>query len=279
MCGGKDRFRFDNREGEGTWICNVCGAGDGIGLAMMFTGQDFRTIADRIDGLVGNVKAQAPKPRITPERRVELLRTIYLQTQPVAAGDLVDIYLRSRGLNVDACPAALRFAHRLEDGEGGVHPAMVALVGVYGAAKYSAMHRTFLRRDGLGKADIPAPRKLTPGELPDGACVQLSGFVPGQPLGIAEGIETALAASLLFEMPVWSALNTSLLKRWSPPDGCPEVTVFGDNDQKFGGAAAAYALAQRLAAKGIEVNVRLPAEAGTDWADVWRDHIRERSTA
>ncbi|WP_308538738.1 primase-helicase zinc-binding domain-containing protein, partial [uncultured Pantoea sp.] len=29
VCGGKDRFRFDDKEGRGTWFCNQCGAGDG----------------------------------------------------------------------------------------------------------------------------------------------------------------------------------------------------------------------------------------------------------
>ncbi|NYY79755.1 hypothetical protein DMH17_06695 [Raoultella planticola] len=32
MCGGADRFRFDDKEGRGTWFCNQCGAGDGLKL-------------------------------------------------------------------------------------------------------------------------------------------------------------------------------------------------------------------------------------------------------
>ncbi|MFA9256090.1 primase-helicase zinc-binding domain-containing protein, partial [Escherichia coli] len=32
VCGGSDRFRFDDREGRGTWYCNQCGAGDGLKL-------------------------------------------------------------------------------------------------------------------------------------------------------------------------------------------------------------------------------------------------------
>lgn len=32
VCGGKDRFRFDDQEGRGTWFCNQCGAGDGLAL-------------------------------------------------------------------------------------------------------------------------------------------------------------------------------------------------------------------------------------------------------
>src|SRR3546814_9555329 len=29
-CGGKDRFRFDNKDGRGTYYCNKCGPGDGV---------------------------------------------------------------------------------------------------------------------------------------------------------------------------------------------------------------------------------------------------------
>ena len=32
VCGGKDRFRFDNKDGRGTFFCNHCGPGDGVGL-------------------------------------------------------------------------------------------------------------------------------------------------------------------------------------------------------------------------------------------------------
>ena len=35
MCGGTDRFRFDNKGGNGTWICNQCGAGNGMNLIML----------------------------------------------------------------------------------------------------------------------------------------------------------------------------------------------------------------------------------------------------
>lgn len=37
-CGGKDRFRFDDQQGRGTWICNRCGAGDGLSLVALVNG-------------------------------------------------------------------------------------------------------------------------------------------------------------------------------------------------------------------------------------------------
>lgn len=51
-CGGKDRFRFDNIDGNGTWYCNQCGGknangggGDGFSLIMRVNGCDFKTAA------------------------------------------------------------------------------------------------------------------------------------------------------------------------------------------------------------------------------------------
>lgn len=278
LCGGNDRFRFDDKEGAGTWICNVCGAGGGMDLAMKFTGRGFRDLAPEIDNMLGNLKPEAPRQEMTEEKRRDILRRTYLETKPVEAGDLVHVYLATRGLEELIYPPSLRFHPQARDGDGGIHPAMVAMVGVYGE-KPVTMHRTFLRKDGRGKAEIPSPRKMMPGSVPDGACVQLSDY-HGGPLGIAEGIETAMAASAMFDMPVWAAISAPMLRKWSPPEGCEEVAVFGDNDPKFGGQAAAYDLAHRLSAgKGIDVTVHIPDLVGRDWADEWQNRTSRRGAA
>ena len=117
---------------------------------------------------------------------------------------------------------------------------------------------------------MESPKKLMAGSLPDGACIMLSEFFGGR-LGIAEGIETALSASAMFEMPVWAAISSAMLAKWSPPDGCEEVAIFADNDPKFGGQAAAFALAHRLATgrSAVPVTVHVPDRVGEDWADVY----------
>ena len=71
VCGGKDRFRFDDKDGRGTYFCNQCGAGDGFDLAMRYQGWDFRRCADEVQRILGNqpsysAKLQTPLKPYTP---------------------------------------------------------------------------------------------------------------------------------------------------------------------------------------------------------------------
>lgn len=272
LCTSESNFRWDNKDGSGSYIC-TCGAGNGMDLAIAYTGKEFREIAGLIDGMVGNLKVESPKPDMSQEKRRDILRDTYRATRPVVEGDLVHKYLTTRKLDELIYPPALRFAPNLRDGEGGIRPAMVAMVGVHGQERFVSMHRTFLAPNGLGKAEMAAPRKMMPGELPDGACVMLSEY-NGGPLGIAEGIETAMSASALYDMPVWAAINSAMLAKWIPPEGCDEVAVFGDNDAKFGGQMAAYTAAHRVALKGARVTVHIPPKAGQDFNDIWIERTK-----
>ena len=93
---------------------------------------------------------------------------------------------------------------------------------------------------------------------------------------VAEGIETALAASELFEVPVWSCVSAQGIESFEPPAGVREVIVFADNDANFAGQAAAYRAAHRLKLKGFEVEVVVPEIIG-DWLDVLRLRATEKS--
>lgn len=268
LCGGQDRFRWDNSEGKGTYICGQCGAGDGMKLALEYTGKPFPELASEIDKMLGNLKSEPVRPTLSDEDKRTILRKAYKSTQKAADGDLVHKYLTHRALGDFVCTNSIRASNGMTDGEGGFRPCMVAMV-VDKAGKPVTMHRTFLKPDGSDKAEMAAPRKLMPGELPEGSCVRLTDYVDGQPLGIAEGIETAMAASLIYRIPVWSTINSAMMKKWCPPDGCEAVSIFGDNDPKFAGQAAAYHLAHRLAVSGISVTVHIPDFDGcSDWNDV-----------
>ncbi|UDL87986.1 toprim domain-containing protein [Mesorhizobium sp. PAMC28654] len=267
-CGGKDRFRFDDKGGNGTFFCSGCGAGDGVQFVMRMKGLDFKEAAAEIEGVIGAAPVATKKKETSPEEREATLARLWDNASKITRGDPVDRYLRGRGLGLDFYPLTLRFAssiaYRDEDGRRERHPAMLAaLIDINGTAVN--VHRTYLTTDGR-KADVDEVRKMMPGGIPAGAAIRLAPH--GHKLGIAEGIETALAASALFGVPCWSAVNSTGLEKWLAPAGVTEIVVYGDNDPKFGGQAAAYALAHRLACAGLMAGVQIPPTVGDDWNDV-----------
>lgn len=268
MCGGRDRFRYDDKDGKGSWICAQCGAGDGIKLLMLKNGWDFRETVRRVEQLVGSVVPVKAKPEQTDEEKRAAMNELWRSAKLVKPDDVVDLYLKARGVGWSAYPDCLRTSGRCryQDDVVSFHPAMVAMVhGPDG--KPATLHRTFLTADGR-KAPVAAPRRLMPGNLPKGSAVRLS--APAPLLGVAEGIETAMAATKLFGVPCWAAINSTMMEGWQPPEGTQEVIVFGDNDVKFGGHASAYALAHRLAVRDLKVRVEIPDETGLDWNDAVR---------
>lgn len=269
MCGGVDRFRFDDKGGRGTFFCNNCGAGSGMDLVMHLKGWDFKTAVQDVRPLVGISTAEPVKPGMSEDKQREMRRAIWNASRAITKGDEVDRYLAGRGVALDDYPASLRFNPALRYVEGRSFPGMVAAVQDEDGQGVT-LHRTFLQ--GGEKAPIDTPRRLTPGPIPNGSAVRLT--APAAVMGIAEGIETAIAASKRFTVPTWAALNANLLAEWVPPVGVREVLVFGDNDPAFAGQAAAYLLARNLSRKKIKARVLIPHEVGTDWADdiSRRDH-------
>ena len=126
-----------------------------------------------------------------------------------------------------------------------------------------AVHRTYLRADGAGKAAID-PAKAMLGAVAGGAVrlTQAQG-----PLVVAEGIETALSlASGLLRGPatIWAALSTSGVRALCLPPEPGRLIIAPDGDAP--GRAAANDLAERAQATGWAVSL-LPAPEGRDWND------------
>lgn len=267
MCGGRDRFRFTNHEGRGCYICNQCGNGDGLDLLVAFKGWTAKEAANEVRSILGITRPDRPKPVVDLKRQREERNAIWkgacrLEGNPAAVKWWMGrVGFVPTSLDLRASDA-LHHPYARQN-----FPGMVAIVrGPDG--KPVQLHRTFLTPDGR-KADADPSRMVMSGEMPPGSSVQLA--PPGEWLGIAEGIETAVAAQALFDVPTWAALNADNLQKWTPPEGV-KVMIFADNDASFTGAAAAYALAKRLVAKRFTVKVQMPSVVGEDWNDALRIH-------
>jgi putative DNA primase/helicase len=194
----------------------------------------------------------------------------WAQCVPLVPGDPVTRYLKRRGLGgVWPLPGVLRWHRALPYWHGanklGTFPAMVAPI-VAPDGRTVALHRTYLTADGR-KADVPSPKKLT------AAAGSLAGaFIPlHKPLrgcmGIAEGIETALAAWCASTVPTVASYCAGNLATWQWPAGLQRLVIFADADRA--GHESAQELLTRAVRAGLAASVMVPTEPGTDWADVW----------
>lgn len=274
-CGGKDRFRFDDKEGRGTWICSQCGAGDGFRLLETVNGWTFAEARRAVIDALGLDRDTVPLPAprrsresddqavAQPTARVrDLLRT---SAPPEAVQDAID-YLGSRYLwpLPDHCSWRAHAAAEYWDGREMIDrfPALVAEVRDQAGGLVTA-HVTYLQNGRKLEAD--APRKILSKMTGRRGCAVRLMPLAGEVLGIAEGIETALAAHRFHGVPVWSALNASLLAKFIPPPAAHQVIIFADRDVPS--LEAAYHLRDELDGR-CSVELRLPPAPANDWADV-----------
>lgn len=182
----------------------------------------------------------------------------------------VATYLRdTRRIALEAMPAALRFhpgcplaypwSDAAKEGRAGRSPAMVALVaGEDGSG--IGLHVTPISDKGERRG-----KKLLFGK-PLGGAVRLSEPGPDRHLGLAEGLETSLAFSLLHNLPTWAALSTAGVGGFKVPGWVKKLTIAADSDDNGAGLKASSGLAERTSVR-MDCFVA-PAPAGKDWADV-----------
>jgi len=264
-CKGKDRFRFDDKDGTGSFYCGGCGAGYGMDLLIRVFDWTFAQAAKNVDSVIGNITALPAQKGRTESEKIAAIKKLLSECRVVQRGDPVWTYLNRRA-GIEVVPTDIKYHPALYHSAGGAYPGMVAVMrGPDG--KGVSLHRTYLTADGC-KADVNPSKKFVEGLKLNGGAVRLSRVQSH--VGIAEGIENALAAGSMFSMSVWAATNATLLEQWIPPNGIERVSIFADNDSSWTGQAAAYNLAKRLWLKNYVVNVILPAEKDKDFADEYQ---------
>lgn len=271
---------------------------DDAGWCLMFE--------DRRGGVYGCYRAgiqrtwAARDPRtFTPSERVELARQveaatrqrltlqgerwakngernaeIWAQCVPLTPGDPVVSYLRRRGFDgAWPLPAALRLHPALPYWHGGAllgtFPAMVAPL-VASDGRTVALHRTYLTPSGR-KADVPSVKKLSGASGPLASAAIRLHEPAGRCMGIAEGIETALAARCMTGLSTAAAYCAGNLAAWQWPAGLQRLVIFADADRA--GRQAGEALRSRALAVGLRVELLAPSDADADWCDVWAARV------
>ena len=267
ICGGEDRYRYDNKRNDGDWFCNVCGPGDGFKLLSESLGIDFATAAREVDQIVGNIEEQPFKPDIDIDRRRRSMNSLWLEAKQPS---VVLEYLAMRGIpaNVIADVKDLRGHESLTLFDGnkaiGQYPAMIALIRNNKGVPIS-LHRTYIKEDSKEKKIMPPIENIT------GGAVRLG--EPKDTLVLAEGIETALAAWAITGYPAWATISAHGLAEFkSIPRHVSKVVIAADNDNSFTGQAAAFECAKYMKQRAkVETVVTMPQVMGFDMLDVLKE--------
>lgn len=217
-------------------------------------------------------KANRLKEQVNEWRKNKLkIEQVLSQCQPIA-GTIAERYLNNRGITKTDYDALLfhpKLAYWDKDKGVSYHPAMIGVV-TNPANQIVTLHRTYLTEDGR-KAEVSDPKKLmaVAGDT-KGASIKLGKpeTLPNEHvfLGIAEGIETALSAGQLFDIPVWACVSADGMSKFHPPikPSITHLTIYADNDPA--GIKAGNQVGKRLAGEGLRCVISTPLH-GADWND------------
>ena len=234
-----------------------------IDLIAQATGLCDGALFDEAARLAG-IDHPAPRPapaspmRARPDHSAEIARL--LSGAVPIAGTPAETYLCARGVSDPGSPDLL-FHPDLPDFDScRGWPGLIAILRLPDGTRAPGIHRTFLLDDGSAKAP---PGKKMLGSVKD-AVVRLFPMPEDGHIGIAEGIETALAAHALFGTPIWAALSADGLARFQWPEGTRRVTIHADAGDA--GRQAVATLSDRLNRADIPNEIVAPLH-GDDFND------------
>jgi putative DNA primase/helicase len=262
-CGYAGTFSVADKAGRTLWHCASCQDRDAVTAAV-------RSVTA---GAWTAPATAVPERAIDPANRIRAAMELWDASMPTG-GTLAEVYLAARGLGGEAS-TALRFHRGLRHPNApGTFPALVALIVSTSTGEPLAIHRTYLRRDGSGKADVD-PAKASKGPMGGGA-IMLHPREDGRPLVIGEGIESSLSAGRMMGAPAWAAVAAGNMQRITPPTGPGEIIIAADSDPV--GQREAWAAADAWQAAGRRVRVATPDTSGQDFNDLWRARMAREAT-
>ena len=204
----------------------------------------------------------APRLPPAPSGSPEAARRLFASAKPIL-GTIAETYLRGRGLAGVGDLDCLRFHPRCyyrahDSAPREMWPALVAAVTDLDGALTGVL-RTWLGRDGSGKAPLATPRRALGRLLGSGVRFGRAQPAPAQAgvMAAGEGLETMLSLRVVLPaMPMVAALSSAHLAALILPAGLRRLYIARDNDRA--GHRAAEALGIRANADGVEDLVLTP---------------------
>jgi putative DNA primase/helicase len=213
--------------------------------------------------LSGQLAAPSPHISLSPQWLQQRALDLWDSARP-PIGTPIEHYLQRRSISM--LPPALRFHPRTPLGRGKqavFRPAMIA--ALHERSRFVALQRTFLDPYEPQRArDLANPRRML--GRPGQGAVMLA--PANDTLGLAEGIETAMSAILLLEIPVWATLGNERLPHIAIPETITRLILLPDNDR--GGRIGVARAFNAYAAPGRTIETLWPPAGFNDWNDVLR---------
>jgi len=271
MCKKIGKFRlFRNWIVTGGFVC-VCSGGNGISLIMAITNKSFAEVAKEISELLGLNNNITYKEDKHDGMKHLINLTNFNKLQPIS-GSEAEIYLQTRGINI-LPHKSVRFSKMENFDRHNQYPAMYALATnqdnkiVYGHATY------MVKGSKINHENSKKQFKLD--EVYD-TNISIKMFAVKEVMGIAEGIESALSAAQIFDVPTWATMTSNFMKKFLVPDGIKHLFIYADNDRNGTGLEAAFTCGRTniLRPNDVEyVDIIWPNERG-DFNDVLTGKIK-----
>ena len=273
-CGGKDRFRFDDKGGRGTWICSQCEHGDGLDLVRLVSGTTAAVAAKEVAAALA--MASASLSTNTPARKEaspEQKRATCLKAYRALLGQCIQgesEYLKGKGL---------------DNTEGMLTQVMKPFGGVEFIPGSLLLPLTDAKGQQTG-AQLIHPngdKRLLPHSALAGSFISVvePGDIAPEQVTITEGFATALTVSRLTDGVCVAAvsannlLNVAQAVREKWPEA--RIIIAGDNDFDDGKENTGKLCAQK-AAKAVNGWVTVPpTRHKADWDDFRQEHGMDRA--
>lgn len=261
VCGGKDRFRFDDKDGRGTWFCSQCDPQSGGGLLLLsrYLGKATIEVARELIGqemprTVAPVrKHTATDEQIIKENRARAKAGAALMlSQSVKAEHA---YMTAKGLAGEwLVNGEIMMGANMDR----IEPGDLLLVPVYKDGELVNMQK--ITKDGT-------KRPITGGDMSGVShCIQGKENL----IAVVEGYATGVTVNRMTGATIYVAFNTSnlaaacQLARSTFPDA--KLVIFADHDEHGAGLRYAEEAAVQTLSK-----IALPPEIG-DWDDYRQKH-------